>query len=144
MTVSWSNWLLLTRVGLVLIRVGLVLTYVDLCRTRDDSCWLMLDSCWFVLDSCLSVLTYLDSCWFVLTRVDLCLRSCIRIDLNHFKCDHESSGFRKVAVNKWICRINGDYFLDYAQDCKYLFYYLVLLFSVNNFIIFLSVVFLIF
>ena len=127
MIVSWSNWRVLTRVGLVLILVGLVLICVDSCRTRDDTCWLMLDSCWFVLDLCWSVLTCLDSCWFALTRVDLRLHSCIRIDLNRFRRDHESSGFRKLAVNEWICRKNGNYFLDYAQDCKYLFYYLVFL-----------------
>ena len=26
--------------------------------------------------------------------------------------DHESSGFRKLAVNKWTCRKNCDFFLD--------------------------------
>ena len=86
MIVSWSNWLVLTCVGLVLIRVGSCLTSVDLCRirligvdscqTRVDSCqtfvdlcWLVLDSCWFVRHSCWFLLTRVDSCWLVLVLV---------------------------------------------------------------------------
>ena len=30
----------------------------------------------------------------------------------HFRRDHENSGFRKLAINKWICKKNCDYFLD--------------------------------
>ena len=30
----------------------------------------------------------------------------------HFRCDHERSGFRKLAVNKWICRNIYDYSLE--------------------------------
>ena len=30
--------------------------------------------------------------------------------------DHESGGFRKLAVNKWICRKTCDYFLDYFSS----------------------------
>ena len=37
----------------------------------------------------------------------------------HFKRDHESSSFRKLARSKWICRETYDFFRDQ-------FYFLVL------------------
>ena len=46
----------------------------------------------------------------------LCYEFCIlsKIDYKsfyyHFTCDHESSRFRKLARNKWICRENCDFF----------------------------------
>ena len=31
--------------------------------------------------------------------------------ISFIKPDHKSSGFRKLALNKWICRKTRDYFL---------------------------------
>ena len=36
---------------------------------------------------------------------------------HRFWRDHESSGFRKLAVNKWICRKNCDYLLIFGNSC---------------------------
>ena len=33
-----------------------------------------------------------------------------------FRRDHERSSFQKLAVNKWICRKNYDYFHDYFSS----------------------------
>ena len=38
-------------------------------------------------------------------------KQCISI-YYHFRHDHGSSGFRKLARSKWICQRNCDYFLD--------------------------------
>ena len=55
MIFSWSNLLVLTRVGLVLIRVHSCLTSVDSCRTR---------------------LIRVDLCWHSCIRIDLIVLSC--------------------------------------------------------------------
>ena len=67
----------------MLTRVGLVLIHVDSCLTGVDSCW-----------------TRVDSCSFVLIRVDLCWRSCFKIDVIH-------NDGRSVLVKRFIKTLKG-------------------------------------
>ena len=49
--------------------------------------------------------------YFVTSFNTLSKTECISIQY-YFRRDHESNGFRKPGVNKWICRKSCDYFLD--------------------------------
>ena len=66
---------------------------------------------------CLSVSLYIYHCALFVQFSILCYEFCVLSKtmyehLYHFRCDHESSGFRKLAVNSWICQKNCHYFLD--------------------------------
>ena len=47
----------------------------------------------------------------------LCYSFCIlsKTEWMSIRRDHESSGFRKLVVNKWICRKNCVYFLKHTE-----------------------------
>ena len=52
------------------------------------------------------------SVFIVMLRVLYFIKNKICEHLISIKRFHENSSFRKLAVNKWICRMNCDYFLD--------------------------------
>ena len=52
------------------------------------------------------------SVFIIMLRICILSKTECKSIYYHFRCDHESNSFRKLARNKWTCRETCDFFCD--------------------------------